>query len=256
MFTSYQLKLDWTQDLPKYWCDKSPFKTHFFNALSITFPDGEKFYVNSVRHYKDSITDEQLKDEVKEFIKQENWHSHIHQQYNNWTESLGLPVNKLRQEVIDLISYTDNLSPKTRLAITVCQEHITVILASAGLRNRTLYRTMHPHFENVWRWHNIEEIEHKSVSMDVWLDQYNTSMNSIMILSTIVFWYKIFSLTVQLLHADKQLWKWRTFKDSYNMLFAKTGLFRLGYKRWLEFFKKDFHPDNHNDTILLNYRKG
>jgi predicted metal-dependent hydrolase len=258
MFTSYQLRQDWTQELPKYWCDNSPFKSYLFNAMSLTFPEGERFYVQSVKAYKDQITDPALIEEIDEFGKQEYFHSYAHKQYNDWVNSTGLPAERLSKDVTKIINWANTkLTPETRLAVTVCQEHVTVILAVNGLTNRSFYRRMHPHFEHIWRWHNIEEIEHKSTSMKVWqaIDGDPKKLHRVMILATIVFWYTVLKFTVKMLHHDKQLWKWQTFKDAWKILCAKNGMFSFGRDRYLAFFKKDYTPDAEDDSLLLNYRK-
>ena len=41
--------------LGRDWFDEHPFKTAFYNAMSITFPAGEKFFIDSVRAYADQI---------------------------------------------------------------------------------------------------------------------------------------------------------------------------------------------------------
>jgi len=38
--------------------------THFFNALSLLFPAGERFFMDSVRNYRDRIDDPLLKQQV------------------------------------------------------------------------------------------------------------------------------------------------------------------------------------------------
>ena len=47
------LRFELSQQLANDWLDNDPFKTAFFNALSMTFPAGERFFIESVRHYKD-----------------------------------------------------------------------------------------------------------------------------------------------------------------------------------------------------------
>ncbi|MBM4204256.1 MAG: metal-dependent hydrolase [Gammaproteobacteria bacterium] len=42
---------------PKYWFGGLPFETHFFNALSTTFPEGERFFIQSVRIHSGTIGD-------------------------------------------------------------------------------------------------------------------------------------------------------------------------------------------------------
>ena len=42
------------------WHSSDPFKTAFFNALSLTFPVGEKFFIDSVRAFEHRIDDPKL----------------------------------------------------------------------------------------------------------------------------------------------------------------------------------------------------
>jgi len=260
MFTSYQLRQDWNQDLPKYWLDNSPFKTHFMNSMSAVFPNGERFFIDAVKNYKDTITDLKLLAEVNEFVKQEVWHGHAHQKYNDWLAQQGLPVAQAAQANFDRLEKVKNkYGPKGQLAVTVGLEHITAITSSVSLRNRTFYRSMHPHFEQIWFWHAVEEVEHKAVTMDVWcsINGKEKSLHRALFVATILYWYTILSTTVKFLHADKQLWRWRNIKDAWEILFAKnTGMIRAGYNLWKDFFKQGFHPTDHDDTVLLKYRKG
>ncbi|MEM8547094.1 MAG: metal-dependent hydrolase, partial [Pseudomonadota bacterium] len=47
------------------WCDGDAFKTAWYNAMSITFPLGERFFIDSVRAFADQVTDPKLKQEVR-----------------------------------------------------------------------------------------------------------------------------------------------------------------------------------------------
>jgi predicted metal-dependent hydrolase len=258
MFKSHPLRLDWSQELPRHWCDNSPFKTHFLNAQSTVFPPGERFFIHSVKQFKDSVTDVTLQEQVAEFIKQESWHSYAHKQYNDWLDAMGYPASKIDNESVARFEWMKNhLSPKTCLAITIGIEHITALTGGHNLRHRTFMKKMHPHFEVVWRWHSVEEIEHKSVAMDVWrstIGDENTRRRW-MVFAIMLYTYSVLKATVQLLHADKELWKWRTIKDAWTMLLSPSGLFRGNIRAWLDYFKTDFHPDDHDDTKLLRFRK-
>ncbi|MGO4611605.1 metal-dependent hydrolase, partial [Variovorax sp. 2RAF20] len=60
------------------WHERGPHVTHFINALSIFFPAGERFFMDSVRHYRDQLTDPELKRAVAGFIGQEAMHTREH----------------------------------------------------------------------------------------------------------------------------------------------------------------------------------
>ncbi|WP_396621687.1 metal-dependent hydrolase [Marinobacter sp. W-8] len=69
-----QPDFDLAEDVPKYWWDNDPAKTLLLAALSASFPPGERFFIDSVRHYQKEITDPELKAAVRAFIGQEAHH--------------------------------------------------------------------------------------------------------------------------------------------------------------------------------------
>ena len=44
-----RLLVDMEQPIARHWCAGDPFRTAFFNALSMSFPFGEQFFIDSVR---------------------------------------------------------------------------------------------------------------------------------------------------------------------------------------------------------------
>ena len=47
-------------DIPRFWLDNDAFKTRFFDAMSLIFPPGEKFFMVTVRDFRDRVTDPKL----------------------------------------------------------------------------------------------------------------------------------------------------------------------------------------------------
>ena len=58
----------------RWWMRGDPIATAFYNALSVTFPRGEAFFVESVRAFRDGVPPK-LEREINAFIKQEVMHS-------------------------------------------------------------------------------------------------------------------------------------------------------------------------------------
>ena len=66
-------------DVPRHFAkDGDLIGSHLAAALSAVFPDGEDFFVRSVRHFRDQITDPELKRQVGGFIGQEAMHGRQH----------------------------------------------------------------------------------------------------------------------------------------------------------------------------------
>ena len=82
-----------------YWYAESPFLTYFWSAFSILLPEGEQFFVKAVRHYRDQITDEDLKAAISGFIGQEALHTQGHQVLNDFINAKQLPAAELEGQL-------------------------------------------------------------------------------------------------------------------------------------------------------------
>lgn len=263
-FTSYQLRLDWTQpDLPSHWYNNSVFYSHFMNALGVSFIDGEKFFIDSLSVYKDQILqDPQLAANVAEFVKQENWHRYQHTLYNRWLDNQGFPAQQIENDMRKFwIKMRRRWGDRACLAATVAMEHITARNAELMLKYRKSFKLMHPHFESVWRWHSIEEIEHKSVSVDVWNTVFGGDDTTRRLAMLVVLYYYTYFMTfntLKLLAADPNRPGLLTLlKDAYVILWdRRSGLLRNSFSSvWSYMTRPDWHPSQTDHTTLLKYSK-
>ena len=117
------------------WNGGDPFRTAFFNAMSLSFPSGERFFIDAVREHEDEIRDPALREAVRGFIGQEAVHRRIHAAYNEtFCRRRGYDLDELEGPFLEGVEWSEeNLSPLARLAATVALEHITAILAAALL---------------------------------------------------------------------------------------------------------------------------
>ena len=235
--------------------------THYFNALSLLFPAGERYFMDSVRYYRDQITDPVLKKQVLGFIGQEAMHTREHIEYNDLLQASGLPAHKLDRKLAAFLNFNRKiLPPSFQLAMTVALEHYTAMLAGLLLEDETRIAGSVEGYAQMWTWHALEETEHKSVSYDVW----NTVVKpgparyllrtGTMLATTVVFWLIVFDYHVRLMIADRKRGGhlrglWEVVKFLYG---PRHGVFPRIALEWLRFFKPGFHPWDHDNRAQLS----
>ena len=88
-YQSQPLKQNWDRELPRYWFDNSPLKTHYMNAISIITPVSELAVIHALKETREFVKDPALKDQITIMIAQESWHSFSHKNYNVRGDELG-----------------------------------------------------------------------------------------------------------------------------------------------------------------------
>lgn len=247
------------QPMPRHWHGGDAFKSHFFDAMSVLFPDGERFFIDSVRHFRERIDDPLLKEQIRGFIGQEGHHSREHIDYNNQLRALGYDIDHLERALRRRLAFVRKfLSPQLQLAATTAVEHLTAIMADALLRNPHWLEGADPTMARLWRWHALEETEHKAVAFDVYQQVCGSPWlrRRAMLQSTIFFTKDTFLGLVHMLRRDGLLWNWRVWRDGLRWLWGRDGILRPLVKAYLEFYRRDFHPWQHDNLHLVEqYRR-
>src|SRR5690606_15070925 len=155
-------------EIPRWWLHGNPVLTNIANGLNLLFPEGERFFIRSVKHYLERIEDPELRARVKAFFGQEGRHGHEHERYNRILEQQGYDLGRfLRLYQRVAFGFLEPLLPPVlRLSTTVALEHFTASLAQSALTTSFLDGA-HPVMRQLLRWHAAEEIEHKAVAFDV-----------------------------------------------------------------------------------------
>lgn len=236
---------------------QSALMSHLLTALSASFPQGEHFFVETVRNVRDQISDPLLQADISAFIGQESMHARAHDQFNAQIQSHSYHLKKFEalfaQEMIRLRT----LSPRRQLAATVALEHFTAMIAGYLLKHPRLIQQLPENMASLWIWHAVEEIEHKHVAFDVYqsifanLAQRRRSMRTI----TIGFLTSNAMMTGHLLWQDrkhslgsiKQLWL--NARDLGLLVHMVVSLL----PEYLAFYGQDFHPAQIDQTALLSH---
>ena len=237
------------------WLDNNAFLTAFFNGMSITFPVGEKFFIDSVRHYADQITDPDLKEDIRGFCGQEGFHRREHQTYNETLcAARGYNLDKLEGALTKRLGWAqNNLPPLTNLAITVAIEHFTAVLAELLLRPKSILDNADPSMRDLWRWHAAEEMEHKSVAFDVYMAVGGTAKLRIAVMRrvSLLMSLELIRALFYILRKDGNFFNFRLWRKGIAGLFGKQGAFNGGWSPYTAFYAKDFHPWQQDTRELL-----
>ncbi len=156
----------------RHWFGGDAFQSHLLHALSLTFPDGERFFMDSVRHYLDRLDSPALRHEVSRFLAQEAAHGQAHEAFNAWVRSLGLDADSIVAQVRANLAVAPSLpSPKDSARGGLRASSIsTAMRGGAALHGRSAAGAdggpgdAHA----LWLWHAIEETEHKAVAFDTY----------------------------------------------------------------------------------------
>ncbi len=243
--------------LARDWFDNHAFKTAWFNAMSITFPLGEKFFIDSVRNFSPQIEDPKLQDEIKAFCGQEGFHRREHERYNqSLCEQRGYDLGYLEGRIEKNIARSKKfLSRMEQLAITAALEHITAIMAESALgEDSPMAVGVDADMKTLWTWHAAEEMEHKSVAFDVFRAVGGTEKMRKQALrrATVFLMIDVLIGTVHMLRRDKKFWDVRLWAQGWKFLFFKGGILRRVWHNYKAYFRDGFHPWQLDTRDLLD----
>lgn len=238
----------------RYFYNEDPFLSAFWLTMSTLFPAGETFFIESVRHYRDRITDPALLAAINGFIGQEAMHRKAHLQFNAMGRQQGYPTKAMEKILGGVLGGLQRFTPRIfQLATTVCLEHYTAIAAEQLLRDPQHRAMTDPETLKLWLWHALEESEHKSVAFDVYQTVSGNYLlrAGTMIPTTVIYFSVIAAFMVAALAADRRLLDLPMHVRGLKYLFGRDGLFTRLKQPYLDFYRRDFHPTQHDTEALL-----
>lgn len=242
------------------WHGRGAHVSQFFNTMSLYFPEGEKFFIQAVRHYRDRIQDPALQEAVTAFIGQEAMHGREHRVYNQLMQDAGLPAERIETFSLNRLKMAHKLFPPSmQLSMTIALEHLTAIMAAHLLRTPEVMggSASAPDYVRLWRWHALEETEHKAVAYDVWQAVMKDKPRAyieraaVQLVATSLFMLLVAVYTVRMSRTNPKargLGQWR---ELASFLIGREGFLRRSFRPWLDYFKPGFHPWQHDNRHFL-----
>ncbi len=241
----------------RWWLGGDPIATAWHNALSATFPRGEAMFIEAVKAHREGAPPK-LEAEIRAFVKQEINHTREHVVFNKAAADAGYDMAKIDARVGELMEMIKQRPQIVNLAATIALEHYTAMMAHEFLANPQHFKDAEPETAAMWRWHAIEEIEHKGVAYDTfrhatrnWSRLRRYRLKSVMmLLVTFNFLRNRWNDTLELLEQDG-LTGWKVKGKLLWYLVGTPGVLRKIFPAWVAYFLPGFHPWKHDDRALI-----
>lgn len=229
--------------------------SHLAASLSSVFPDGEDFFVRSVRRYRDEVTDPELKRQVNGFIGQEAMHGREHRAFNDRLAELGYPTKSYERITKKGLELRERIAPASaNLAATAALEHFTATLAELVLTSdetRALFG--HDEVRNLFLWHALEESEHKAVAFDVYKAVGGSERLRVWTMKFLRYGF-VLGLVASIIGSlllDRRTYRPGVLRKSWRKVRRSPIVSRALWERLKDYERPDFHPDDHDTTELV-----
>lgn len=242
--------------LPRHFAaDGDLLHSHLIAAMSSVFPDGEDFFVRSVRHFRDQITDPELRRQVSGFIGQESVHGREHRALNARLAELGYPTLFIEKVTRRLLATRSKVfTAKANLAATAALEHFTATMAELLLTDEEARAVLgHEAVVDLFVWHALEESEHKAVAFDVYRAVGGSERTRVITMKALRVGF-VAAMIVEMavsLSMDRATFQRGRLRASLRG-FRSAPMFDPDFWAQLrEYDRRDFHPDDRDTTELV-----
>lgn len=229
--------------------------SHVVAVLSALFPEGEDFFVRSVRHYADRISDPELSTAIAGFTGQEVTHGRQHRELNDRLQQLGYPTRRVDRRTKNGLARLERWTgPRYRLAVTAALEHYTATLAETLLSDPVAREALgDSEVRSVLLWHALEESEHKAVAFDTYRAVGGTERMRIlaMVITSCTFLGVVVLNTTLSVLADRAAYHPVRLLKSIAALRHSPFLTRSVLRRLRDYLRVGFHPDDNDNSALL-----
>jgi predicted metal-dependent hydrolase len=243
--------------MPRWWCNGDPVATAWMNSLSASFPRGEALFIDSVKAFRDGAPPK-LEREIRAFVQQEVNHSREHLAFNRAASEAGYDMAGIDARIAANTDLARTRPPIVQLAVTIALEHFTAMFAHLFLKDPKAFFDPHGPQAAIWRWHAIEEIEHKGVAYDTflhatrdWPRRRRWMLKAVIMLRITRRFVHHRSRDALDFMAQDGITGWRAKARLAWYLAGKPGVLRRILPAWLAYFLPGFHPWNRDDRALI-----
>jgi predicted metal-dependent hydrolase len=250
-------KEKFAKGVPAHWSAASALQSHVLNTLSLMFPDGERFFVRSVKYFADRASDDKMRAEIKAFIGQEMQHGSAHDRFNaairpaladtSWFMYLfTVPTFQGLEPWVHQLNFGMEFGRVGALAVTAAAENMTAGFAHMVFEDRALQSAVRADIKDLFMWHAAEEIEHRDLAFDLLKkvnDAYWVRMFGATVAYSIIFGYVVLGTAWFMLNDKNYPWL-NLATDVVKIFTDRFGLGRLFVDGFIDYARADFHPSD------------
>ncbi|MEO6698406.1 MAG: metal-dependent hydrolase [Paraperlucidibaca sp.] len=242
-------------NINKYFIENDPVCSALWTAFQAYFPEGEQFFVDSVRDIRAQVTDSQLQKDVAAFIGQEAMHAKEHYAANEAFKALGIDVSGLDNATRKVRLTGNRILPKRfRVALTAAAEHFTGVI-SEQIANREDFKVsiVDDRVKSLILWHAMEETEHRAVVFDLYTHTGGGYTLRAIAMTVVALGISpvVFMAMVSCLRQDKQLLNVTSWKKFIRNYWGRNGFFTEIIPDLLSYYKPSFHPNSRSPEHVL-----
>lgn len=140
-----------------------------FIAASLLLPHLEPYLIRSMKAAQRHVTDPKVLEGLKAFAAQEGQHYRMHMKFNETIRRSGFPgLDALEKELSDdYHRFSKTKSLRFNLAYAEGFEAVTMHVVKRLMEPNGFGEDL-PMFLQMWEWHFVEELEHRTVAFDVY----------------------------------------------------------------------------------------
>jgi hypothetical protein len=240
----------------RWWLGGDPVATAFYDALSATFPQGERFFMDAVRRQRHRAAPV-LAGQIAAFLSQEAMHTREHIFFNRQIAAHGFDVGAMEARTRAILDFARSQDALKQLAATVALEHFTAILAHAVLSDERHLAGAPDEARAMWRWHAVEEVEHKAVAFDTLMaasGELSGARRWLLRAATMIVATRLLFATVGAnmgeIFAFAGIDGARAWRKTAAFLLVRPGILRQVAGPYLAYFLPGFHPWKRDDRAL------
>jgi len=167
--TVRRMQFDFPDEIDPVIVEGQPEESFRALGLSLLLPYLEPYLIRTMNEAKKRITDRELLADLEHFNAQEGQHYRQHRRFNEAIRMAGFPeLAGLEAELdADYQRFSEERPLKFNLAYAEGFGALTTAAARYAFESRQFER-MHPAARELFSWHLIEELEHRTVAFEVY----------------------------------------------------------------------------------------